>query len=33
MSTIIADRVYTPEDLLALRDSVAYELVDGKLPA
>jgi Uma2 family endonuclease len=31
MSTVIADRVYTPEDLLAMKDAVAYELVDGKL--
>lgn len=31
MSTAIAQRIYTPEDLLALPDSVSYELVDGEL--
>src|SRR2546421_322007 len=31
MSTMTQDRVYTPEDLLSLRDAVAFELVDGKL--
>ena len=31
MPTVIADRVYSPEDLLTLRNAVAYELVDGNL--
>jgi Uma2 family endonuclease len=31
MSTAVAQRIYTPEDLLALPDSVSYELVDGEL--
>jgi Uma2 family endonuclease len=31
MSTVVAQRIYTPEDLLALPNSVSYELVDGEL--
>jgi Uma2 family endonuclease len=31
MSTIEARRTYTPQDLLALPDANAYELVDGEL--
>ena len=31
MSTIEQRRIYTPEDLLALPDSVSFELVDGEL--
>ena len=29
--TAVADKIYTPEDLLALPDPVNYELVDGHL--
>jgi Uma2 family endonuclease len=31
MPTVIADRVYSPEDLLTLQNAVAYELVNGNL--
>lgn len=31
MATIIADKVYTPDDLLSLPEGKFYELVDGQL--
>jgi Uma2 family endonuclease len=31
MTTIAANTLFTPDDLLALPDAVSYELVDGKL--
>lgn len=31
ISSVVAEKVYTPEELLALPDSKSFELVDGKL--